>query len=169
MILDIDTVTDEFWAMLARMNYTLEPRHMAHQLTLRLRKAFQEQIDEAMASQGEPGGRSWDALSPWRIAERGNARPILVDTGEFFDTEVKRYRGTVRLISAGFSFHFPDTREMSGQAWGLMGGQLINPLGAAPLALTPRRVLGGNQRQMTDSIQALITYFRSEGWEVEIG
>jgi hypothetical protein len=168
MLIDVDTITQEFWTMMTRLNYTLETRHIAIGLTSRLRRAFQDQIDEAITSQGEPGGSAWAPLSDWRIRDRGSASPMLIDSGELFGTEVKRYRGVVRLVGQGFTFNFPDTKEMTGHAWGIMGGQLVNPLGATPLAATPRRVLGGRNRQERDSIEALIAYFISEGWQVEI-
>lgn len=169
MIFDVDVVSDEFWRMINRMNYTLEPRHFAMGLTRRLREAFQDQIDEAFASESAPGGDAWQPLSDWRVEDRGGSEnPILQWTGDLHG-EVKSYKGIVRLLGGtGFSMWFPDFPEMSGKYWGLTAGQMVNPLGATPLAAFPRRILAGNSRNERDSVRALVDYFHKEGWMVEI-
>lgn len=168
MMIDIDMVTTEFWAMMNRMNATLEPRHFAMAFTRRLRTAFQEQIDESFANEKSPGGDAWAPLSEWRIDARGGSEhPILQWTGDLHG-EAKSFKGRIRLVPTGFSFWFPDFGEMSGKYWGLTAGQMINPLGVTPLAMFPRRILGGNTRNEKDSVEALVRYFRAEGWEVVV-
>lgn len=168
MMFDMDVVSDEFWAMMNRLNFTLEPRHFALELTGRLRRAFQEQIDESFASESSPDGDAWPQLSDWRVDARGGSdHPILQWSGDLMG-EVKKYKGQIRLLTGGFSYWFPDFNEMSGKYWGLTAGQLVNPLGASPLAMFPRRILAGNARNERDSVKALVEYFRSEGWEVSV-
>lgn len=171
VVFDTKIIDEEFWSMMTRMNRTLDQKHFALNFTGHLRRRFREQISESFMGQGPVGDTRWFPLSEMRVRERGGTRsPILVETGDFWD-ETSRYKGEIRLISSGFSYWFPQHREMSGRYWGLTAGQLVNPLGPAhmPLALVPRRVLGGRNTQERHSIGSLVRYFTNEGWEVSIG
>lgn len=164
-VFDVNIVTREFWDMMTRMGRTLEPRRFGLRFTGELRRRFRDQVEESFSREG-PG---WAPLSDWRVTDRNGAeRPVLVWSGSFFQ-EVMAYKGEVRMINSGFSMWYPGFKEMSGRYWGLTAGQMVNPLGAAPLAQFPRRVLGDRSRQELDSIDALIRYFTSEGWHVDIG
>lgn len=159
-------------AMLDRVELALSPAHMAEPFLLGLRKLFQDQIREAFAEQGAPDGKKWAHLSDWRMDDRmregGDEGPILKHTGKLF-IEALGFRGKVRMVSDGFSYWYPDYHEMSGKYIGITGGQLVNPLGATPLAKTPRPMLGGAARMLQDTVEAFATYLESEGFIVEIG
>lgn len=165
--LDVDVLTEEVLAAITKMQRTLDARYMGYRYTNRLRERFQAQIEEAFVNEG-PEGMRWPSLSDMRIRDReGQANPIMQWTGRF-GTETTGYRGTVRLVKDGFSFWFPDTREVSPLFWGLTKGQLVNPLGLTPLAAKPRPLLGGQNRQYRDAVEALLEYFISDGWEAWI-
>jgi hypothetical protein len=164
VIVDVEAFTDEVMAAMLKMQRTLDARNMGYRYTNLLRERFQQQIEEAFVNEG-PEGYRWPGLSEMRIRDReGSADPVLQWTGRF-GTETTGYRGVVRLVKDGFSFWFPDTREVSPIFWGLTKGQLVNPLGLTPLAAKPRPLLGNRERQYRDSLAALLEFFRAEGWE----
>lgn len=162
MQLDVDVVTNEVLRMIGRLDRALDVKTFAIPYTQTLRNLFLDQFDEGYEAQ-----KGWAPLSPMRVRERGGSTaPMLQWLGTLRD-ETAHYKGDIGIAPTFFDYTFPG-HEASGRYWGLTAGQRRNPLGLTPLSATPRPLLGDYERQIRDNVLALVLYFRSKGFQVDI-
>lgn len=176
----VTAFVEESKAMLARAEKALTPFPFAMGVTTGLREALHIQQKDAFAHGG--AGKSWAALSEWRVRDRnGIGEPILVATGSF-QQQVAAFRGDLVFGADSFDFVYPGTGEADGRYFGLTAGQRRNPLAQKsvrpgprggttgqhdrpyPMKTVPRPILFGEERLLVDANLVITNYLRSFGF-----